>query len=57
MELCLTPLALDEKRLILGVLQEANWNKNEALRRLKICRSTLYSKIRRYDLKKGATIV
>jgi len=57
MELCLTSLALNEKRLILRVLQEANWNKHEAARRLKICRSTLYSKISRYDLKKGATFV
>jgi len=57
MELCLTPLALDEKRLILGVLQEANWNKHEAVRRLKIRRSTLYSKIRRYSLKKGIASV
>ena len=48
-----TSLAENERRLILGVLQEANWNKHEAARRLKISRSTLYSKIRRYSLKKG----
>jgi transcriptional regulator of acetoin/glycerol metabolism len=34
------------------VLQEANWNKHEAARRLQLTRSTLYSKIRRYGLKK-----
>jgi PAS domain S-box-containing protein len=45
-------LAENERRLILGVLQEANWNKHEAARRLEISRSTLYSKIRRYDLNK-----
>ncbi len=52
-----TSLAENERRLILGVLQECNWNKHEASRRLKISRSTLYSKIRRYGLKKGATFV
>jgi len=44
-------LAENERRLILGVLQEADWNKHAAARRLKISRSTLYSKIRRYNLK------
>ncbi|MCG6918207.1 MAG: sigma 54-interacting transcriptional regulator, partial [Deltaproteobacteria bacterium] len=48
-----TSLAENERRLILGVLQENNWNKHEAARRLKISRSTLYSKIRRYRLDKG----
>ncbi len=52
-----TSLAENERRLILGVLQECNWNKHEASRRLKISRSTLYSKIRRYGLKRGATFV
>jgi transcriptional regulator with PAS, ATPase and Fis domain len=47
-----TSLAENERRLILRVLQEANWNKHEAARRLQLTRSTLYSKIRRYDLKK-----
>lgn len=45
-------LAENERRLILRVLQEANWNKHEAARRLQLTRSTLYSKIKRYDLKK-----
>jgi PAS domain S-box-containing protein len=52
-----TSLAENERRLILGVLQESNWNKHEAARRLKISRSTLYSKIRRYSLKKGTVPV
>ena len=52
-----TSLAENERRLILGVLQESNWNKHEAARRLKISRSTLYSKIRRYSLKKGTASV
>jgi PAS domain S-box-containing protein len=52
-----TSLAENERRLILGVLQESNWNKHEAARRLKISRSTLYSKIRRYSMKKGTAPV
>ncbi len=52
-----TSLAENERRLIVGVLQESNWNKHEAARRLKISRSTLYSKIRRYSLKKGTVPV
>jgi PAS domain S-box-containing protein len=48
----LSPISLaeNERRLILDVLQESNWNKHKAARRLKISRSTLYSKIRRYNL-------
>jgi DNA-binding NtrC family response regulator len=52
-----TSLAENERRLILGVLQESNWNKHEAARQLQISRSTLYSKIRRYNLKKGTSSV
>jgi len=52
-----TSLAETERRLILGVLQESDWNKHEAARRLKISRSTLYSKIRRYGLEKGTSSV
>nr|MBC8362730.1 hypothetical protein [Candidatus Desulfatibia profunda] len=48
-----TSLVENERRLILGALQESNWNKHEASRRLEISRSTLYSKIRRYSLEKG----
>jgi PAS domain S-box-containing protein len=50
-------LAENERRLILGVLQESNWNKHEAARRLKVSRSTLYSKIRRHGLEKRAISV
>jgi PAS domain S-box-containing protein len=52
-----TSLAENERRLILGVLQESGWNKHEAARQLQISRSTLYSKIRRYNLKKATTFV
>lgn len=45
-------LAENERRLIMRVLQEANWNKHEAARRLRLSRSTLYGKIRRYSLEK-----
>jgi PAS domain S-box-containing protein len=45
-----TSLAETERRLILRVLKEASWNKHEAARRLRVSRSTLYSKIRRYGL-------
>jgi PAS domain S-box-containing protein len=45
-------LVENERRLILGVLHEVNWNKHEAARRLEISRSTLYSKMHRYGLAK-----
>jgi transcriptional regulator of acetoin/glycerol metabolism len=48
-----TSLAETEKRLIQRVLKEANWNKHEAARRLRVSRSTLYSKIRRYAISHG----
>ncbi|MEW6660086.1 MAG: sigma 54-interacting transcriptional regulator [Thermodesulfobacteriota bacterium] len=47
-----TSLVDTERRLILRVLQETNWNKHDAARRLKITRSTLYSKIRRHRLER-----
>lgn len=46
-----TSLAENEKKLIARVLDESNWNKHEAARRLGITRSTLYSKVKRYKLK------
>jgi PAS domain S-box-containing protein len=52
-----TSLAENERRLILSVLQECGWNKHEAARQLQISRSTLYSKIRRYNLVKTAPSV
>jgi DNA-binding NtrC family response regulator len=41
-----------EKTLILKTLEETNWNKHQAAKRLKINRSTLYGKIKRYGLEK-----
>ncbi|MFZ0483040.1 MAG: sigma 54-interacting transcriptional regulator [Desulfobacterales bacterium] len=48
-----TCLAENERRLIFNVLQETDWNKHEAARRLKISRSTLYSKMHRHRIEKG----
>jgi DNA-binding NtrC family response regulator len=39
-----------EKSLILKTLEETNWNKHQTSRKLKINRSTLYGKIKRYGL-------
>ncbi|MBI5575398.1 MAG: sigma 54-interacting transcriptional regulator [Deltaproteobacteria bacterium] len=39
-----------ERRMILRALEESSWNKHETARRLKVSRSTLYSKIRRHGL-------
>ncbi|MBI4643197.1 MAG: sigma 54-interacting transcriptional regulator [Deltaproteobacteria bacterium] len=49
-----TSLADNERLLIMRVLQETNWNKHDAAKRLQVTRSTLYSKIRRYRLERGA---
>ncbi len=40
-----------EARLLREVLEECNWNKTEASLRLGISRSTLYEKIRKYQLR------
>ncbi|NWF93414.1 MAG: sigma-54-dependent Fis family transcriptional regulator [Syntrophaceae bacterium] len=39
-----------EKNLIMKTLEETNWNKHRAAKRLKINRSTLYGKMKRYGL-------
>jgi len=49
------PLRETERRAILRALEETNWNKHEAARRLGVSRSTLYSKIRRHGLGGGGT--
>ncbi len=45
-----TTLEAMERRLVQRVLEEAQWNKYEAAKRLGITRSTLYSKIARFGL-------
>jgi DNA-binding NtrC family response regulator len=42
-----------EKSLILKTLEETNWNKHQASKKLKINRSTLYGKMKRYGLGRG----
>jgi len=39
-----------EKSLILKTLKENNWNKHQTAKKLKINRSTLYGKMRRYGI-------
>jgi DNA-binding NtrC family response regulator len=41
-----------EKDLILRTLQETNWNKHKASKKLNINRSTLYGKMKRYGLER-----
>jgi DNA-binding NtrC family response regulator len=42
-----------ERDLILKTLEETNWNKHQAAKKLNITRSTLYGKIKRYGLERG----
>ena len=42
-----------ERDLILKTLEETNWNKHQAAKKLNITRSTLYGKIKRYSLERG----
>lgn len=44
----------NEKRLLIDVLEESNWNKSQAAQRLGISRSTLYGKIKKYQIAKSA---
>jgi transcriptional regulator with GAF, ATPase, and Fis domain/PAS domain-containing protein len=45
----------NEKRLLIDVLEESNWNKSQAAQRLGISRSTLYGKLKRYKITQPAT--
>jgi len=41
-----------ERDLILKTLEETNWNKHQASKKLKITRSTLYGKMKKYEITK-----
>lgn len=41
----------NERDLVATVMRECNWNKNEAARLLDISRGTLYSKLKKYDIR------
>jgi DNA-binding NtrC family response regulator len=49
-------LARNEKDLILTVLEKANWNKRQAARMLEISRGTLYSKLKKYNIRQHETV-
>jgi len=40
----------NEKRFLLKILREENWNKLQVAKKLKISRSTLYAKLKKYNL-------
>jgi PAS domain S-box-containing protein len=44
-------LSKNERGLIVRVMRECNWNKHEAARLLDISRGTLYSKLKRYNIR------
>jgi len=50
-----SPVTLEdhERNFIQRALEESNWNKHQAAKRLNITRSTLYGKIKRYGLEKA----
>ncbi|MDH3876187.1 MAG: sigma-54-dependent Fis family transcriptional regulator, partial [Desulfobacteraceae bacterium] len=43
-----------EKALIISALEKTNWVKNRAAQLLRIKRTTLVEKIKRYNLEKGS---
>jgi DNA-binding NtrC family response regulator len=49
-------LLKNERKLILRVMRESNWNKHQAARLLDISRGTLYSKLKRYNIRRDAEI-
>jgi two-component system response regulator HydG len=42
----------NERRLLMNVLEECNWNKTQAARRLGISRQAVYDKLKRYQIDK-----
>ena len=50
----IVPLEEEERRIIRRALELSNWNIQEASRRLRIGRATIYRKIERYGLNRPA---
>ncbi len=48
----IAPFDAEEKKIILHALEATNWKVNEAARRLRLGRATIYRKIDRYGLKR-----
>jgi transcriptional regulator of acetoin/glycerol metabolism len=46
------PMEEAEKQVLLKVLQEADWDYNKAMNRLKISRTTLWRKMRKHEIEK-----
>ncbi len=46
----ITSFEENEKRFLMKVLQECNWNKLQVSKQLNVSRSTLYSKLKKYNL-------
>ena len=50
----IVPMEEEERRIIRRALELTNWDAQEASRRLRIGRATIYRKIERYGLRTGA---
>ncbi|MBW2568219.1 MAG: sigma-54-dependent Fis family transcriptional regulator [Deltaproteobacteria bacterium] len=46
----ITSFEENEKRFLMKILQECNWNKLQVSKQLNVSRSTLYSKLKKYNL-------
>ena len=46
----ITSFEENEKRFLMKILQECNWNKLQVAKQLNVSRSTLYSKLKKYNL-------
>jgi two-component system response regulator HydG len=46
----ITSFEENEKRFLMKILHECNWNKLQVAKQLNVSRSTLYSKLKKYNL-------